>query len=905
VERGSFGERLATRLARAALRLSPRSFRGSFGDDLLDVFAERFREVRRRGLVAAAGLVVRTMLDLITTAALERAGAGRRTRAARGGARTRETRRMDRLLQDLGFAWRVLRKSPAHTVAAVLTMALGIGANVAIFSFVDALLLRPAPGVAGADRVVTLFTAEGGRLGVSSYLDVQDLDAGMTTLSSLAAFKPLSMDLSTRETTERVEGMLVESSYFRALGVEPVAGRFFLDEEDRPPAQSTVAVLGWGLWQRRFAGSEEVLGAEVRLNGRVFTVVGITPAGFRGTYLGSRPELFVPMAMQPHFMPTSGYLLDRRGWGGVVGVGRLRDGVTLEQASAELATHGARLRAEYRESAEREYVFAPLRRGNLMPDMRSQAVALSALLLGVVALVLLAACANVANLLLSRSAARQRELAVRRALGAGRPRLMAQLLTESLLLALFGGAAGVGLALFAFPAMRRLPLPFVLDVTIDARVLFFAAAVTVLSALLFGLLPAYRSTRTVPASDLRGGGAAPTRPRLAGALVATQIAVSMLLAILAGLLGRTLAQLAATDVGFRHQDVALATIDPALQGYQGTATAAFYQQLVERLRARPGVSSAGLASVLPGSEDRDVAGFFPPGQAVQARRMGMQFCVVDAGYFETLGIGLREGRLLQESDGASSPPVVLLNESAAALVARSLERPALGSSLWTGGDDEPVLEVVGVVADSKTGPLREPPAPMVYFSLPQAAAADTVSRLTVVARWANEPAELLPAIRAVVRELDPNVPVVASGTLETHLSGSLIRERLSAGVLASSALLTLLLASVGLYGVLGTAVSRRTAELGLRMALGARAGNLVRMVVGQGLALYGIGLVVGVAGAALASRMVGSQLYGVRAFDPATYLAAAFALAAVTTLASYLPARRATRIDPVRALRQE
>jgi predicted permease len=901
----SRGERAALRLARAALRASPRTFREAFGDELLDVFSARYREERRRGRLAALALVARTQLDLLATAAIEHWNELRAARSSLPGPlRREENERMDRLLKDLVFAARVLRASPAHTSAAVLTIALGIGANVAIFSLVDALLLRPLPGIPEPGRVVVLFTEDGGSAGVSSYLDVQDLAQATTTLSGLASYKPLAIDLSAGGETERVDGMLVTASYFPTLQVDPAVGRFFLDEEDRPPAQSPVAVLGWGLWQRRFGGAE-IVGDEVVLNGRSFTVIGIASPDFRGTYLGSRPELFVPMAMQPVFMPTSGYLLDRRGWGGVGGVGRLSESATLEEARAEIATLGAQLRAEYREAAEREYLLSPLRQGSLMPAMRSQAVGLSALLLVVVALVLLAACANVANLLLSRSTARRRELAVRGALGAGRRRLVAQLLTESAVLAALGGVAGLGIAAALLPPLRRLPLPFALDLALDGRVLAFAFVVTLGSVLVFGLLPALRATRNTPEIDLRGGAAATARPRLALALVVTQIGVSLLLAVLAGLLGRTLVALGSTELGFRQRDVAMAVVDPALQGYDGPATAAFYEALVERVRALPGVAAAGLVSLPPGTSDRDVSGFFPPGRAVAARRMSMQFSVADAGYFETLGLALLSGRLIEPGDGATSRPVVVLNESAAALVTRSLERPALGALLWTGGDDEPELEVVGVVADSKTGMVRDAPAPMVYFALPQAAAAGLASRMTLLARGEQEPAALLPELRRAVREIDPHVPVIGSGTLDSHLAAALVRERLSASVLGGAAATALLLAAVGLYGVLGTAVSRRTAELGLRMALGARGADLVRMVVAQGLGLYVVGLVLGLLGAVFASRLVGSQLYGVPPVDPATYGAAALVLGAVTAVASWLPARRATRIDPVRALRED
>lgn len=910
-DRGASGARFATQLVRASVRLCPRRYRDAFGAEVVEVFAERFADERAQGLMAAAKLVARTELDLVATAALEHLDAwhararGSMATRHRPAAPDRGGDRMDRVLQDLKFAGRALRASPGHTTAAALTMALGIGANVAIFSLVDALLLRPAPGVEDPEHVVALFTAEGGAPSVSSYVDFRDLEHSLTTLRGLAAFKPMAMDLSASDTTERIEGMLVTARYFEGLGVEPVLGRFFLADEDRPPDQTPVVVLGWGLWQRRFGGSEEVIGREVRLNGRMFTVIGVAPAGFRGTLLSSRPEAFAPMAMQPHFMPTAGYLLDRRGWGGVLVVGRLSEGLTIEQARAELATRAAQLRAEHREAADREYRLSPLRQSSLLPEVRSQVIGLSTLLLAVVSLVLLVACSNVANLLLARAASRERELAVRGALGAGRARLVGLLLTESLLLALLGGSAGLAVAFGALRPLRRLPLPFELELGLDARVLAFAAAVTLGSCLLFGLLPALRATRRAPAPNLRGAGASAARPRVAAALVVTQVAVSILLVVLAGLFGQTLLRLGSADLGFRHEDVALATIDPSLQGYQGPATAELYSQLAQRAAALPGAVASGLASNLPGSGDTDSWGVFPAGAATAERRMSLEIVFVDPGYFGTLGLELREGRFIEPRDGGGAQPVAVLNETAATLVAAELERPALGAVLWTGGDDEPPFEVVGVIADSTTGALREPPAPLLHLPMQQVATAGLVSRMTLLVRSAGEPSAQLPAIRALIRELDPHVPVIATGTLESQLAGSLVRERLSAGVLATSALLAVLLAAVGLYGVLGTALSRRTAELGVRMALGARAVDLVRMVVAEGLWLCGLGLLLGLAGAMLSSRLIGSWLYGVSALDPVTYLAAAAFLALVAAVASYLPARRATRVDPVTALRAD
>ena len=431
---------------------------------------------------------------------------------------------MDRLTQDLHFALRTLARSPGFTAVVVLTLAVGIGINTAVFSLVNAFLLRPLPHVEEVDRLVAMFTSDGDSAGVSAYMDYVDFAERSEAFSGLAAYKPLLMDFASGDGTERVQGMIVSANYFDVLRVEPAKGRFFSAEDDDEPDGETVAVLGHALWQERFAGDPDVVGKPVRLNGRTFTVIGVAPAGFRGTYLESRPQVFATMMMQPHFMPASGNLLERRGWGGILVVGRLADGLTLAQARDSIAAVASWLVEQNPQLAQwgREYTLVPLRQATLMPGDRAAVVVTSRLLMGIMTLVLLVACVNVANLMLARAVRRREEIAVRQALGAGRGRLFRQMLVESLTIGVVGGAAGLILAHWSSGLLRRLPFPLELDFGLDSRVLAFALITSVISGVGFGLVPALRASRMDLSRRLRSAaGSEPHRVRasMAGGLV--------------------------------------------------------------------------------------------------------------------------------------------------------------------------------------------------------------------------------------------------------------------------------------------------------------------------------------------------------------------------------------------------
>jgi len=812
---------------------------------------------------------------------------------------------MDRLGQDFRYGLRSLARSPGFTAIAVLTLGIGIGINTVVFSLVNALLFRPLPHVEEPSRLAVMFSADGGSLGVASYMDYLDFRERTKAFDGFAAHKPLSMDLSTQDGTERISGMIVTEEYFSVLGVRPAAGRFFAPEDNDEVDAETVVVLGHEFWQSAFGGDRDVVGQTVRLNGRNFTIIGVAPDGFRGTFLESRPAVFAPMMMQPHFMPSSGNLLNRRGWGGILTVGRLAEGVTLEQARTDFTSIADWLRAEYPQIAsQREYVLVPLDQATILPNNRATVVQLGQLLLGVVGLVLLVACVNIANLSLARSLRRRREMAVRSAIGAGRGRLVRQLLIESVMLASFGGAVAVTLAFSSEGVLKSLPLPFDLDVGVDIRILAFAMGMSVLTGLLFGIVPAVSASRIDLATYMQGSGAnsgRSGRQRLTSALVVAQVALSIVLLVGAGLLARTLVNLGSNDLGFDTDNIVVAAVDPTLQGYRGAEVTSYYSRLMERVEASPAVASASLISALP-SGGSDSMGFHIEGFE-SPDRLFINFLVAGSRYFETMGIPMLAGRDFGATDDGRGEPVVILNQRAAERFRSLTGREALGAGISFDGPDGPFGRVVGVAADSRTSSVRADPVPMAYVPHAQTPG---WSRMTLLARSSTATTDsALGAVRVAFRETDPNVPVVGVTALSAYLDSTLVNERLSAGLLGFSALLALVLASIGLYGVLSYSVGQRNVELGIRMALGAQTGDVRRMVVRQGMVLVLFGVTLGLAAAAASSSLLSGFLFGISSLDATTYIGAIAILAVAALMACYVPARRATRVDPLTALRSD
>ena len=840
---------------------------------------------------------------------------------------------MRTLLRDMRYAARMLLKAPGFTAVAVVSLALGIGANAAIFSFVNAVLLKPPP-VAEPGRLVYVFGGtRADPYSVSSYPDYVDYRDRNEVFTGLAAYAGITVSLGGGEQPEMISGLIVTGNYFDVLGVRARVGRTFLPEEDKTPGTHPVLVIGHALWQSRFAGDPNVIGRKLLLNGQPFTVVGVAPAGFNGVEMGRTNEIYVPMAMQALVRPPrGGYsgemnpdLLSKRGPRWLAMVGRLKPGVSPEQAQAALSTIAAQLAQAYKETNENQAAtVSPLSEGD--PTERGTLLSVARLLLAVVGLVLLIACANVANLLLARAAARRKEISIRLALGAGRRRLVKQLLTESVLLALLGGAAGLLLAVWLVGAAQAYPPPANLfdaafDFSLDRRVFAFTLLLSVATGVLFGLAPALQSSKPDLVAALKDeaallpgqGGAGARRFSLRNLLVVAQVALSLVLLISAGLFLRSLQQARRIDPGFDPERVLSVPLNVNLLRYTKAQGQEFYRQVLERVRAIPGVQSATLTRTPPLSgasrqTSVTVAGGEPTerqrssesaGGAAEVAENATLASSVGPDYFQTLRIPLLRGRDFTAQDREGAPGVVIVNETFAARYFPG--RDPLGQRISFGGAKGPWMEVVGLARDGKYVTLGEAPAPFVYQPLAQR----HETGMTLLVRTGGDPAGYAPAVRREVQALEPNLPVTNSRPMTELLAMSLYPARMGALLLGGFGLLALLLASVGLYGVMSYSVSRRTREIGIRMALGAERRDVLRLVLREGMTLVAAGLALGLVAAFSATRLLAGFLYGVSTTDPSAFVAVAALLALVALAASLVPALRAARVDPLEALRYE
>jgi putative ABC transport system permease protein len=785
---------------------------------------------------------------------------------------------------------RRLLREPGFTTGALLLLALGIGLTTAAFGILDQLFWRPLPGVPKSDRMVALYTSEGDEgAGVSSYLDLRDLAERGRAFAAVASYKRLRMELATGEAGESVDGLLVSSGYFRALGLAPARGRFFVaDEVERPGAP--VAVLAWDTWQGRFGGRADVLGRVVSLDGLGFTVIGVAPPGFRGTSKDMAGAVFVPMSQQPHFMGRD--LLANRGWGGVLGIARLAPGISLEKAQADLARVVAALAREFPDTnAERKMTLEPLAAGQVSRLARPQWRAAGTLLGATVGLVLLVACANVATLLAARAVARREELGVRRTLGATPRRLASEQVAEALVLAAAGGVLGCLLASGGLSLARRVPLLALQDLRLDPRVLLVALALTLASSVLASLAPLLEARRQL-AAPLRAGGAAP-RSRRRTAWVALQVALSLVLLVGTALFGRTLANLRGVPLGFEPAGLVVAELGSG--GLAEGSRAAGWRAVSEAVRGVAGVRAASLTNRLPGGNDFDQLGVaLLTREGRQEAIIGVQ--AVGGDYFRTLGVAPRAGRGLSLEDERLAARVTVVNES---FVRRYWPgQPAVGRSFEILGEGE--VEVVGVVPDSKDGALREQAAPLFY--VPWNLAPNPPGELYLLARASGD--ERL--LAAPLRETALSAGATRVGRIaafEDWLALVVLPERMAATLLAAVSTLALLLTAVGLYSLLAWSVAQRTRELGVRAALGADRGRLRLLVLGQGLRVAALGVLGGMVGGVAAAKASASLLFGIGPYDPLSLLAPGALLLLIAAAAAWLPARRATRVDPMTALR--
>ena len=810
---------------------------------------------------------------------------------------------MNALLQDLRYALRMLAKSPGFTAIAVLSLALGIGVTTAVFSVLDVLLLRPLP-VPEPDRLISLYhqNVKNDGLSSTSYPNYEYYRDHNPVFNGLAAFLRVPTSMHSGDSLERVPVALVSPNYFEVLGIRPIIGRPFTESDTAP-----VVVLSHDLWQQRFGGAQDIVGRVVTLHSTPFAVIGVAPKGFRGVVhdWGGPPAMWIPFSQRRAAVPaltTRKDYLAFRGADNFLVTGRLKNGVGIEQAQASMASLRASLVAEHA-SVDRSYeiTLLPTAQARMWPGRRASVKTFLGLLAGIVSVVLLIACANVANLLLTRAARRQSEVAVRLALGASRLRLGRQLLTESVLLAALGGAAGLIVArwtmalLESFQQPFRMPLSF--EIGLDGRVLAFALGVSILTGLLFGLAPLRQAggLDLVTALKIPGGGARRRGLRLDNALIVAQVALSLVLLTGAGLFLRTLANARAVDITQDPESVLMANLALATHGYDDSESRRFYPRLLDRVRSVPGVVSAGMVMIVPlgGRRGGTNISVDDPNEQIQ-----VHWNVVSPDYFRTIGIPLLRGRDFTSSDNENAPRVVVVNQ-------RMAER------FWPG--ENPVgrqirltrppelAQVVGVVSDGPTRGVREDVRAGFYQSLYQA----MPHSMTLQVRVLGNAAQTLAAIRREVSTIDRNLPLADVRTMRAHQDVAVSGERLLSTLLAIFGTLAVTLAAIGIYGVTSFAVARRTREIGIRMALGARTGSVVRMVLRRGLVLTLVGSALGIALAIAGSRLVESFLFGVSPTDPVTLVVVPLVLIAVALAAALIPARRASRVDPVSALRYE
>jgi predicted permease len=797
---------------------------------------------------------------------------------------------------DLVFGARMQLKTPAATLAVIVTLAFGIAATGVAFSLVNSFFIRPLP-VEDPGRLVRIYSsfASGHRYFTVSYPDYADM-RGLSVFSGVIAEYPIAASVGVSGATERVWGQLVSGGYFPVLGVGPAHGRFFTSEEEDARPREPVVVLSDGLWRRLFGGRRGVVGETVILNGRPVKVIGVAPAGFHGVTLGLRPELWLPAAGET----------DDRGARGFFVMARLRPGVTIDRARAALDLLGRQLQQSY-PSTNRGVRFPLLSEmeSHVHPIARGGLLGFSGAFAAVAALVLLLACVNVAGVLLARAVSRRKEIGVRLALGATRARIVRQLLTESALLSLVAGTAGLALARTVTRVLGaiRFPtrIPLFVDLGLDERVLGFSVAVTVVTSVLFGLAPALESSRVDLVAMLKAGdrGTGSRRARLSRVLVAAQVALSTMLLIGGGLFLRSLQNAHRIDVGFDSTGVVTTSVDLGLQGYETADAGRFWRRLADRLAALPHAESVSFASTVPFELNITTTALAPEGFQPPADGgwPSIDWAIVDTGYFRTLRIPLLEGRDFSDRDTDASPAVVIVNDA----LARQFwpGTSAVGKRLAT--REGQVYEVIAVARRTRHLTLGEDPKPYVYFPLRQSGG----PAMTVIVRGGGDPRTLVREVGDAIRALDPALPLYNVATMSDHVAFALIPARSGAAALGVIGLVALLLTSVGLYGTMAQTVSRRTYEIGVRRALGAQGRDVVLLVVRETVLLVMCGLTCGVALGVAGSRLLRSLLYGVDATDPLVVGLAPIVLALVSIAACWPPSSRAVRIDPARALQYE
>ncbi|HEX5412949.1 MAG TPA: ABC transporter permease [Terriglobia bacterium] len=835
-------------------------------------------------------------------------------------------RLINEIAQDARYGLRQLSRNPGFTAIAILTLALGIGANTAIFSLLNAVMLRQLP-VQNPGQLVLLGTgrARGNTSAFAYtncysypfYLQVRQKNQVFSETSAVLSmlFERMHGKVGQSASLESMNVQLVSGTYFSMLGVRPIMGRTFTEAQDAPAGGHPIAIASYSWWNRRFSRDPSIVGKTVTFRSTVYTIIGVTPPEFFGTEVGESPDLWIPLSMEKQVSPGWNGL-DDKWFESLYLLGRLKPGVTVAQADAGVnllarqiwhGFAGPVLTQDQRQRLARAHIpLTPAARG--LSHLRNEFSLPLQVLMVVVGLVLLIACVNIANLLLARATTRQREIAVRMAIGAGRRRLVRQMLTESLMVALFGGILGIlfaswaSAALLAMVSTGQSPLP--LSVTPDGRVFAFTFVVCCLTALLFGTVPALRATRvdlTPALKEARGGAPAAGRSRLAKSLVVSQVALSLVLLVGAGLFLRTLITLASVDTGFSKGNVLLFAIDPAAVGYkEDSHLANLYQQIEQKVSAEPGVRAASV-SFFTFSQGSWSTGIVVQGRASQDADPNIVHNVVGPRYFAAMGIPLLVGRVLGPQDTATSPKVAVINE----IMAKKYFPGGSPIGRRFGVGDDPKgsgnIEVVGVVGDAKYVSLDEKPQPAAYYPYTQ----NIGYYKDFEVRYTGAPSAIIAEVRRAVAEVDRSLPITYQSTLEEQVGQSVASQTLVARLSAFFGLLAVFLACIGIYGLMSYAVTRRTNEIGIRMAMGAGTSSVLWMVMRESLILVGIGLLIGLPISLAGGRLVSSMLVGLSPADPLSIAVAAFLLLAFAMLAGYLPARRAAKVDPMVALRYE
>jgi predicted permease len=808
---------------------------------------------------------------------------------------------LETFLQDFRFAARIFFKNPGFTTVAVLTLALGIGANAVVFSVVNALILRPLP----VERPDELAFLENKRYGPGqSFPNYKDLRDRNRTFAGLLGYRFAPMELETAAGANRIWGYLATGNYFDVLGVKPALGRFFNQSEDLNPGASPFAVLSYSAWQSLFGADLGIVGKTIRINRSSYTVLGVAPPDFHGTEIFYWPQVWVPMMMEPQIEAGRPWLDNRNTWN-TWAIGRLKPNVSLAQAEADLNAIAAELTRQY--PNENESLAFRLAKPGLIGDFIGGPARASAVgLLALAALVLLAACANLASMLTARAADRQREIAIRLSIGAGRGRVVRQVLTETLVLSLAGGGAGYLLAAFLSQALSRwrapMDFPLQYDVNPDWRVFLFAVAASFFAAALFGSAPAWRAAKADPNAVLRGSSTTWGRSRLAfrDILVVVQVALCFVLVSASLLSLRGLQQALRLNLGFQSQYVSVAAFELGLAGYSEERGRTFQQRALAAVQSLPGVESAAYSNSVPLSIDQSHTGVFPADKPDlrPSDRIGVTYYEVSPGFFATLGTRLLAGREFNWHDDTKSPQAAIVN---VAFARRVLHTENAVGMRFRGGVRGPFAEVVGIVEDGKYESLTESQQPVVFWSILQSYNSTT----TLEVRSSRPPTEMVREIRAAISRLDPELPLFGTGSLEQMLGFAFFPTRAAAIALSAFGVLAVMLAATGVYGLMSYAVSRRTNEIGVRMALGGRPVQILRLVLGKTALLLALGSVIGLILALATGRVIASIVYQARPHDPVVMISVLATIVLIGVFSSWSPVRRAMRVDPIVALRYE